>query len=226
MNRAAAHQLLIPYIGEPMLSDYQEVESKIKLKGVTAKVDKINWIAYPYRPSVEFSSGYSDNYLWLLYEVENDFFRAKAQADQEAVWEDSCVEFFVSTGKVVENEYGSAEDIVYRNFEFNALGTCLSAVGNLGQREFLKPEEMKQILRFPGLNMEKLPIEGEEFNWKLAVAIPLILLGLQPGSSFKANFYKCGDLTRKPHFLSLYRIESESPDFHLPQFFGKMELAI
>ena len=225
MTRVAAQHFLIPYIGEHMLSDYQDVASKIKLNGVSEKVDKINWIAYAYRPLVELSFGYSENYLWLLYEVENDFFRARAQADQEAVWEDSCVEFFVSTGKVVENEYSSAEDIVYRNFEFNALGTCLSAVGTIGQREFLKPEEMKQILRFPGLNMEKLPKEGDEFNWKLAVAIPLILLGLQPGSSFKANFYKCGDLTRKPHFLSLFNIESESPDFHLPQFFGKMELA-
>jgi len=226
MTRVAAQHFLIPYIGEHMLSDYQDVASKIKLKGVSEKVDKINWIAYAYRPLVELSFGYSENYLGLLYEVENDFFRARAQADQEAVWEDSCVEFFVSTGKVVENEYSSAEDIVYRNFEFNALGTCLSAVGTIGQREFLKPEEMKQILRFPGLNMEKLPKEGDEFNWKLAVAIPLILLGLQPGSSFKANFYKCGDLTRQPHYLSLYNIESESPDFHLPQFFGKMELAI
>jgi hypothetical protein len=225
MTRAAAHQLLIPYIGEPMLSDYQEVESTIKQKGVTVKVDKINWNGYPYRPLVELRSGYSEKYLWLLFEVENDFFRAKARADQEAVWEDSCVEFFVSTGHLAENEYSSAEDIVYRNFEFNPLGTCLSAVGNKGHREFLRPEEMKQILRFPGLNMAKLPKEGDEFTWKLAVAIPLILLGLQPGSSFKANFYKCGDLTRKPHFLSLYSIQSESPDFHLPQFFGKMELA-
>jgi hypothetical protein len=225
MTSAVTHPMLIPYIGEPNLSDYQIVELKIKRRGVMAKVDKINWIAYPYRPLVLLTLGYSDNYLWLLYEVENDFFRARARVDQEAVWEDSCVEFFVSTGKVVENEYYSAEDIVYRNFEFNALGTCLSAFGNTAQRESLKPEEMKQILRFPGINKEKLPKEGDEFNWKLAVAIPLVLLNLQPGSSFRANFYKCGDLTLKPHFLSLYGIESDSPDFHLPQFFGRMELA-
>jgi hypothetical protein len=226
MTRGAVQPLLIPYIGEPTLPDSQDIERKLKKIGVNVRIDKSNWIDYPYQPLVQLYTGYSNCYLWLLFDVERDFFRAKALADQDAVWEDSCVEFFVSTGRMVDNEYSSAEDIVYRNFEFNALGICLSAVGNIENREFLKPEEMKQILRFPGLNNTTLPKEGDEFNWKLSVAIPLSLLGLQPGSAFRANCYKCGDLTLQPHFLSLYGITSDAPDFHLPQFFGEMELVI
>jgi hypothetical protein len=226
MIKATTQKLLIPFIGEPLLSDYQDVESKIRLNGVTTKVDKINWIDYPYKPAVNLIAGYSDKYLWLHYEVERDYFRVKTMADQGAVWEDSCVEFFLSTVEVEDKEGGSGADVFYRNFEFNALGICLSAFGNINHREFLKPDEMNQILRFPGMDRKKLPAEGEEFDWKLTVAIPLGLVGLQPGNSFKANCYKCGDLTRQPHFLSWHSIESEAPDFHLPQFFGGMELVI
>ena len=88
----------------------------------------------------------------------------------------------------------------------------------------LATEQMKQIMRFPGLTRENLPDEGSEFNWELCVAIPLDLIELKPGSSFKANFQKCGDLTSQPHYLTWTSIECASPDFHLPQFFGDIEL--
>ena len=40
--------------------------------------------------------------------------------------------------------------------------------------------------------------------------------------SLRANFYKCGDGTSVPHFLSWSHIETETPDFHCPEFFGNM----
>ena len=224
MNKAAPHKLSIPHIGEPLLSDYQDIVSKIVLNGVSARIDQTNWAEYPYQPMVRMYAGYSETYLWIHYEVEKDFFRGQVRSDQGAVWEDSCVEFFIANADGSEWEGLSNEKIVYRNFEFNALGICLSAVGNVGKREFLEDGEMKQILRYPGLSRENLPAEGDLFNWKLTVAIPLRLLNLRPGSIRKANFYKCGDLTQQPHFLSLFCITSESPDFHLPQFFGEVEL--
>ena len=36
----------------------------------------------------------------------------------------------------------------------------------------------------------------------------------------RANFYKCGDKTLQPHFLSWSPIHSEKPDFHRPEDFG------
>lgn len=226
MTRSAIQQLLIPYIGEPLLSDIQEVASKIKHAGVTTRIDKINWPDYPYKPLVQVSAGYSKSYLWLLYEVKNDYFRAKASVDQETVWQDSCVEFFISTEDEKNRTNWLNEEIRYRNFEFNVIGCCLSAYGSKLHREKLTMDQMKQILRFPGLSKQNLPEEGTEFNWELCAAIPLDLLGLQPGSSFMANFYKCGDLTLKPHFLSWGSIETATPDFHQPQFFGEIKLVI
>ena len=84
--------------------------------------------------------------------------------------------------------------------------------------------EMDRILRYPEFYGEKLPQEGSLCDWGLCVAIPLDLIGLQRGSRFEGNFQKCGDFTRAPHFLTWNAIISDEPDFHLPQFFGEMEL--
>ena len=35
-----------------------------------------------------------------------------------------------------------------------------------------------------------------------------------------ANFYKCGDDTTKPHFLSWNPVKAPKPDFHRPEQFG------
>ena len=37
-----------------------------------------------------------------------------------------------------------------------------------------------------------------------------------------ANFYKCGDETQKPHYLSWNPVKTSKPDFHRPEYFGKL----
>jgi hypothetical protein len=218
--------LNIPFLEESLSSDYQEIREKLRLSGVTVPVDKINWADYPYQPFVQVTCAYSKMYLWLLFEVKKDYFRSKAVADQDSVWEDSCVEFFFSGERVGSEIRQGTKDAVYRNFEFNVSGVCLSACGTIFERKFLEPNEMCQILRFPGMVNHEMPQEGSEFDWELGVAIPLALLGVKAGDSFCANFYKCGDLTSKPHFLSWKEISSEEPDFHLPDFFGEAVLFV
>jgi hypothetical protein len=208
--------LKIPYIAE--IKDVSSVYNRAALQsaGVEIAVSVCNWPDYLYSPEVKVFAGHTRNHLWLLYEVKSDHYRLKAFIDQEAVWEDSCVEFFVSSGNQADAEYW--------NFEFNALGTCLSAYGTKSYREFLPETSTKQILRFSSLNGSRLPAEGDLFDWSLVVAIPLNLIGLKKGKPFWGNFYKCGDETKIPHFLSWKGIKSGSPDFHLPQFFGEMIL--
>lgn len=213
-------KLLIPFIGDPLLTVKSGVAHQVKTRGTKTTIDRINWSDYPYKPDVELFAGYSPTCLWLCYEVAKDHFRAKAIRDHEAVWEDSCVEFFMTTEMKPDNE-----NTIYRNFEFNANGICLAAVGNKRDRELLSFSEMQRIQRFPGKVSEDLR-EGEPFDWQLTVSIPLAMLGLVPGNSFRANFYKCGDLTLKPHFLSWNSIDSAEPDFHLPRFFGEAQLII
>ncbi|MEI7828453.1 MAG: carbohydrate-binding family 9-like protein [Prolixibacteraceae bacterium] len=222
MNSFTRQKMLIPYLGEPLLSDYQDIAGELKRSGASATIDKVNWQEYPFQPKVQIHAGYSKVYLWLLYEVKGDYFRAISTVDQQPVWQDSCVEFFVSRDIDINAE--NQTDIVYQNFEFNSLGICLSASGTKSNRESLRQDQLKQILRFPGIKKQKMPVERDPFDWELLVAIPLDLIGLMPGKVFRANFYKCGDLTRKPHYLSWSSILSTEPDFHLPFFFGEIEL--
>jgi len=224
MNSITRPVWQIPYLGSPFLSDFTCLSEHLKGSGAAASIGTINWLEYPYAPQVRLYAGYSDTCLWLCYEVKGDFFRAAAIADQDAVWEDCCVEFFVSTE--MEHYTGNLDPdkIVYRNFEFNLLGVAFSASGTKNSRELLGQEQMDRILRFPELRGKGLPEEGSPCDWGLCVAIPLDMIGIQNGSRFKGNFQKCGDLTRIPHFLTWSAIASEEPDFHLPRFFGEMEL--
>jgi hypothetical protein len=64
-------------------------------------------------------------------------------------------------------------------------------------------------------------------HWELIIALPVNVFCFHSFSSLKgvkgkANFYKCGDALPVPHYLAWSNIESEKPDFHLPQFFGTL----
>ena len=44
-----------------------------------------------------------------------------------------------------------------------------------------------------------------------------------PGVKWRANFYKCGDKTSHPHWLTWAPVDFPKPKFHLPEFFGWIE---
>ena len=82
------------------------------------KIDTVNWAEFPYKPEVEFRAAHTGDALLLNYRVTEEAVRAAAPADNGPVWEDSCVEFFVT----FDNKN-------YQNIECNWTGTILSAVG-------------------------------------------------------------------------------------------------
>ena len=64
--------------------------------------------------------------------------------------------------------------------------------------------------------------------WNLMIAIPVTAywksdLGSFNGISARANFYKCGDNMSMPHFLSWSPVKTDNPNFHLPEFFDKLD---
>jgi len=142
--------------------------------------------------------------------------RAKALEDNGPVWEDSCCEFFVS----------DPEDGTYYNFELNCIGVLLAAKRrNRQDCEHFKPEDLKRIIRHSSLERKEYESNGEIFSWKTAICIPMDLIGINPEKLpefIRANVYKCGDKTAHTHFLSWNKVETDSPDFHRPEYFGKM----
>ena len=206
-------ELKIPFLNELSPANPIFTASQLIASGAMIKIDKINWIEFSHLIEVKVFTGYDDRYLWLIFQVGSELIRAVCHADQEPVWQDSCVEFFI------------AQEGFYRNFEFNCLGVCLSASGSdRHSRKSLDKDSLEQILRFSSLTPETLPDENTPASWSLTVAIPLQLIGLKAGSEFQANFYKCGDETSVPHYLSWSPIETLNPDFHQPVYFGLVKL--
>ena len=203
----------IPYLKELYSETPANVTGRLNTSGVCLKIDQVNWSEFPHCPDVFVYAGYCDQKLWLHYIVRNDFIRAVCLKDQEPVWQDSCVEFFVKQGEE------------YRNFEFNSIGVCLSALGSdRHARKPLDEANLGRILRWSSLKVESLPESSQLSDWSLTVAIPLELIGLNAGDTFRANFYKCGDETKVPHYISWAAIKTPSPDYHRPEFFSLLEL--
>lgn len=177
--------------------------------------------------------------LYLQYQVLEPEIRCIHDKDQAPVYQDSCVELFISPG-------GN-----YRNFEFNAIGSCLHYIGpDRHNRRPLPPEVVGRILRIPSRGaraQHQHPGDGPH-RWSLLVMIPGDVLGLDPGTgtvprssepasadsvpptgepapnlsgtTWRGNLYKCGDSLEQPHYLSWSAIDTPKPDFHVPEFFG------
>lgn len=187
---------------------------KEQLKNLTwHSIAECNWKAdFPYTPSCRFQIGHDDKQIVLHFDVEEENVKASSFSHNQEIWKDSCVEFFVSLdGKKT-----------YFNFEFNPLGVGLIGKGtsNKAERTRLTNEEINEVNAFS-------TIQGKvgEKKWALILIIPIGLLGLEAlsGKQIHANFYKCGDDLPKPHFLSWNPIQSDKPNFHLPEFFGNIE---
>lgn len=179
-------------------------------------VDVANWEEYPYRPEVSFRIAYTADALLLNYRVKEATARARYGNDNEAVWTDSCVEFFVIPG----------EDGIYYNFECNCIGTLLLGVGQGKQdREHAPADVMRQVKRWSSLGDRPFEERMEETAWEVALIIPYTAffkhsIRSLEGRKVRANFYKCGDELQTPHFLSWNPIGLPAPNFHCPDFFG------
>lgn len=181
-----------------------------------------NWpVSFPYTPSANFSLAHDGNALYVRFRVVEDCARALVTQDQGAVWEDSCVEFFVAfDGKG------------YYNFEFNCIGVCLLSFREDGQAPVrASAEVMRMIGRDSTLGCEgfaeRVLTTGDRVHWELNVRIPKEAFFVHrfdtlQGVEARANFYKCGDGLSKPHYLSWAPISAPSPNFHLPEFFGEV----
>ena len=182
-------------------------------------IGHVNWSAYPYKPKVAFRIAHTDDAILLHFNVKEASVRARYSNDNDAVWTDSCVEFFSVP----------AADGIYYNFECNCIGTILVGAGEArANREHAPQELMAGVQRWSSLGREPFDERVEEVSWDVALIIPYTVffkhnITSLDGKVVKANFYKCGDELQTPHFLSWNPIEIEKPDFHRPDFFGTLE---
>lgn len=158
---------------------------------------------------------YDETALYVRQRAKEAAVRAEYTAPLSPVHEDSCMEFFFALG----------EDDRYFNFEINPNACFELGFGpNRSNRIRLCHKDEQGTFR---ARCARTP-DGWTAEYRLPLEFLRLFypdLRLEPGASFRANCYKCGDRTERPHFLAWNPVASGTPDFHRPQDFGSMCLA-
>lgn len=206
-------KLKIPYTSKLQPASPLEDISAF-LDGLDANlIDSEPWPFPGNKPNAVFRIAHSGNCIYIKYQVEEDHIRARYRVANEPVYEDSCVEFFIS---LKEGEY--------YNFEFNSIGTCLMGFGGgRNKRESGPAAVSDQIRRSVSISADS----RSRARWQLTLAIPVKVFVQNDISSLedvscRANFYKCGDKLPFPHYFAWNKIEAPQPDFHRPEWFGEL----
>ncbi len=211
-------QLSVLYIQSLDGADPKLANEILDDSGARASIDALNWAPeYNYKPITIFNVGRSSDSIFIKYNVHGSMIKAIYSKDQSPVYKDSCVEFFC---RLPDSDH-------YFNFEFNCIGTC-HAAKRKGRDEDVQPfslEDLSLIKRYSSLGKRVFKEMEGMFEWDLTVKIPFSLIGIDPQnlpSHIFANFNKCADDTDSPHYVTWNPIVSEHPDFHHPEYFGKL----
>ncbi|MBS1606277.1 MAG: hypothetical protein JST42_26700 [Bacteroidetes bacterium] len=169
-------------------------------------LDICPWPEFPLaRPVTHFAVAHNKSAIYLKFFVDEVDPRITFTEHNDPVYKDSCVEFFLSLDK------GAS----YYNMEWNAAGVCLMMYGRSRQgRTAVSPA----LIRSSDLGVQAS-------GWSLALYIPVSVFGCDSGLSgmhATANFYKCGDECREPHYIVWNDIRTPAPDFHQPRYFGDL----
>jgi len=175
-------------------------------------------------PDAQFKVRYDSKNIYVIFQVKDQYVKAKAKKLQGKIWEDSCVEFFFTPGPDISRGYF--------NLETNCKGIfLLGCTQNFpGKRGSVDLSDCKRITVAHSFQKDVETEISEPTTWYIEYAIPFEMLNKyikvdQPskGVRWRANFFKCGDETSHPHWLTWNKVIYPKPKFHLPQYFGLLE---
>lgn len=210
--------MIIPYINKKEIAAAEISDLLDRNEIAPQYISTANWPAeFPYTPDVRFRIAHNGSMILLEYTVAEDYIRAMAKEDNGPVWEDSCVEMFITF-----------DNLNYYNIECNCCGKVLLACGpDRNNRTYSTPECVGAISRATSITDTQFDSCKAPDKWCVRLAIPVVIFFADNiknlhGMKARANFYKCGDKLPVPHFLSWKPINVPAPDFHLPHFFGEV----
>jgi hypothetical protein len=176
-----------------------------------------------FKPEAQAKMMYDDDNLYVIFHVNDQFVRCITNEINGPVWEDSAVEFFFAPD--------SKQPLLYFNLEINCGGTPLMHYNLVPRKEFteLPKEEIEKIEIAHTLPQIIDPEMKDPVTWTLEYRIPIAMLEkystiTQPkkGVEWKANFYKIAENNSNHHYITWSVVELEEPDFHRPEFFGRL----
>lgn len=178
------------------------------------KVDHQNWME-PVDISMTAQVCYDENGLYVHLRSWEQDVRAEHAQPLSMVCEDSCMEFFF---RPEEN------DLRYFNIEMNPLGfTYIGLAYDRWQSCRLAPPTEEELMQKTCRRLDD--------GWEVFYTVPVKFIqvffpgyALTKGKKLYGNFYKCGDLTPRPHYLSWNPMTCTQPEFHRICDFGEMYL--
>lgn len=177
-------------------------------KAEWGKIAIERWETPAKAPDTEFKILRGPEGISVLIHTNETELRAENTEENSRVCDDSCMEFFFKP---------DPWSTKYFNFEINPKGVMHLGFGDGRHgRVFVEEREVFDI--------ETIPDEGD---WTLKFYIPdsfLLKYVEHIGTVCKGNFYKCGELTGHSHYAVWNEVEVLEPDYHLPDFFGFIEL--
>ena len=216
-SKEKMNQLFIKEIKTQKPVALSEAGHLLETKTVTNSIQVLNWKNFGYLPKVSFRIGHTGNEIWLKYYVTEKHLRARETLTNGDVYKDSCVEFFIADDG--ENYY---------NFEFNCIGIIHLAYGpGRGNRKFVEPQKVEKIEIKSSLGGAPFNDRSGNFEWEMMIRIPIETFAYSDLKTFDglkatANFYKCGDETAVAHYVTWNPVKTENPDYHRPEYFGKV----
>lgn len=195
-------------------------------KAEVANIDIFRPESGEFHPETTLRMFYNESGIFGRFEVKDQYVRCMTEGFQAPVCTDSCVEFFVEpTGNKG-----------YINFEFSGSGAFLCshiidptrAEGGFADFEMLPESDAMGMI-----SASTLPAKIEEITeaitWELGFYIPFAVFERRgfakptAGTTWRANFYKCGDKTKFPHWASWNPVKELN--FHAPDCFETIQFA-
>ena len=179
-----------------------------------ADINTIPWPNYPLKMPAFARVAYNEKGLFVQLSAEEERPLARFDSLLDRVCNDSCLEFF----------FCPSGDSRYFNFEFNPKGAMHLGFGTN------RTHSIRQLIpSYRSFFFVSPFIKGS--YWGIEFFIPISFLriyypslNLEKSSTFRGNFYKCGDETEIPHYIVWNPVVTPNPDFHRPEYFGNLVL--
>jgi len=182
-----------------------------------------------YKPVTKVKLQYDAQGLYGLFKVEDKYVISLQKKHLLPVCDDSCVEFFV------QPQPPDAQGVCrYLNLEFNCGGKLLTRCNvrdlegkGAGNPVPFEEADLNQLVIYhslPDVVEKEIPAD---VTWYLGFYIPFSIFSKycgapvpKPGDVWYGNFYKCGNKTSHPHYVSWAPLAKLN--FHLPKSFSTL----
>ena len=184
-----------------------DINSPEREKAELGEIKTEPWKGFSPAPNTTFKLLRGPEGISVLFHTDEKNLRAEETKENGEICCDSCMEFFFKP---------SPWDVNYINFEINPKCVMHIGIGSGRHNRKLIDEPRSTFCA------ESIANDGD---WTLKLYIPdsfILKYFDKIADVCFANFFKCGDETGHEHYAVWSKVETSKPDYHVPDFFGKI----